>query len=466
MMDYNIKIGLIPLRRDVSPRPGIFNWEKAEERGRIFTSLIKDKYTDDKVSFVTIDGINKEDLLFSEKDVQFVIDRFSKENVDAIFIINCNFGNEEAAGAVAKALSKPVLLWGPLDDEYAPDGMRYTDSQCGCFGISRQFQRRNIKFSYIESCSFEDPEFDEGFKRFCSAVCMLKNFKGARIAQVGMRPKPFCSVMFNESELLEKFDIQVIPINLAVFIDKYNKIIETRDAELEEGSKIFLERYEVDELSLPTLKKQYAFVIAYREIMQEYNVNAISAECWTAMQLALGAMPCSAYSILADEGIIVGCESDLLGTISMMLLSAASLGREIPFFGEFTVRHPKDKDIQLLWHCGPFAYSLKKEESQAKMVNMRQFFQVKDGEFTITRLDQEKGQYKLLVGNFSSAEGPHTFGTYLWAKFKNRSNWERKLIDGPYIHHMAEIEGNYTPAFIEFCRYIPEIEIDTVKEEE
>ena len=32
MLDYNIRIGLVPLRRDCTPRPGQFNWEIAEER--------------------------------------------------------------------------------------------------------------------------------------------------------------------------------------------------------------------------------------------------------------------------------------------------------------------------------------------------------------------------------------------------------------------------------------------------
>ena len=31
MLNYNVKVGLFGLRRDVTPRPGIFNWEKAED---------------------------------------------------------------------------------------------------------------------------------------------------------------------------------------------------------------------------------------------------------------------------------------------------------------------------------------------------------------------------------------------------------------------------------------------------
>lgn len=464
MVDYHVRIGLVPMRRDVTPRPGIFNWEKAEERGNALVAAIRKRYTDDRVSFVDISSVNDVGVLYQECDVEKIVSLFKREEVDSIVIINANFGNEEAAGQLAKAMHAPVLLWAPLDDEYGPDGMRYTDSQCGVFGVSRQLQRRNIPFSYIETCRFEDAVFDEGMRTFISVSCMVKNFKDLRIGQVGMRPKPFCSVMINESELLSSFDIQLIPINLAIAVEEYNKILAQRDDELEAGAELLRSRYVVDSASEPLLKKQYAFVLLYQKLFEDYNLKAISAECWTAMQLAVGAMPCTAYSVLADMGYIIGCESDFHGTLSMLLLSCASLGREVPFFGEFTVAHPEDKNVELLWHCGPFAYSLKKEDSEAQMVNMRQYFQVKDGIYTIARFDQEYGKYYLLNGLFESAEGPKTFGTYLWARFKDRSSWERKLIEGPYIHHMAEIAGDYRAALKEFCKFIPNLHADEVKE--
>ena len=146
----------------------------------------------------------------------------------------------------------------------------------------------------------------------------------------------------------------------------------------------------------------------------------------------------------------------------MALLSAASMGKKIPFFGEFTVRHPEDPNAELLWHCGPFAYSLKKDGCPCKNVNMRQWFQVKDGQYTVCRFDQDNGNYSLLAGTCESTEGPYTFGTYLWAKFKNLSAWERKLIEGPYIHHMAEIEGDYTEELREFTKYVKNVALDTV----
>lgn len=463
MLDYRVKIGLAPMRRDVTPRPGIFNWEKAEERGAYFVDYIKSHFTDENVSFVDLEGINPVNVMYCHADAEKVVERFKKEEVDAVFIINCNFGNEEIAAYVAREVGKPVLLWAPLDDVFMPDGTRYTDSQCGLFGTSRLMQRMHIPFSYIETSTVDSDTFKEGLAKFVSVSCMVKNFRGMRIAQVGLRPAPFYSVIFNEGELMEKFGISVIPVNLAVVQDKYQKILEERDEELAKGAAMLESMYECDDLSLPVLKKVYAFVLLYQQIFEEYRVAAVSAECWTAMQLMVGAMPCTAYSILADMGYIVSCESDMHGAITMAMLSCATLGKKVPFFGEFTVRHPENKNGELLWHCGPFAYSLKKKESTAKMVNMRQWFQVKDGEYTIARMDQDNGDYSMLSGKFKTTDGPYTFGTYLWAEFDNLPKWEKKLVEGPYIHHMAEVEGDYTEVLEEFCKYVPNLKIDTVE---
>ncbi len=461
-LDFHVKIGLVPLRRDVSPRPGAFNWERAEERCARAVRYIRSTFSGEKVSFVDLQGINPAGVLFSEGDVDAVVERFHREKVDAVFLINGNFGNEEAAGAVAKALGKPVLLWGPQDDVFEPDGTRYTDSQCGLFGISRQLQRLNVPFTYIENCHMEDPVFTEGFQKFVGVACAVKNFTGMRIAQVGCRPKPFCSVISNEGELMDKFGIRIIPVNLAVAQDKFNRILETRKDELAAGAARLRQMYDIDGLSQPVLDRIYAFVLLYQEIFEEYHVAAASAECWSATQLLVGAVPCTAYALLADMGYIVGCESDVHATMTQVVLRCLTQGEKVPFLGEFTTRHPSDRNVELLWHCGPFAYSLKKQGTQPKIVNMRQWLQVADGHYTVARIDQDHGNYSFAVCECDSAEGPYTNGSYLWARFADLPRVERDLIEGPYIHHMSEIEGSLTDAIREFCKYIPGLKFDCI----
>lgn len=463
MLDYNVRIGLVPLRRDCTPRPGQFNWEIAEERGRNTVAYIKEHYSTENVTFVDLKGVIDVEVLWSCNDVDKVLEHFRKEKVDAIFLIAANFGNEEAAGELTKKFGKPVLLWGPQDDAPAEDGMRYTDSQCGLFGISRQLTRMNVPFTYIENCPVEADTLAQGLNRFAAVVCAVKNFVGMRIGQIGLRPRPFCSVIFNEGQLMEEFDIHMVPINLAVIQDQFNTILKTRPEELKAGAEMLRAKYEMDESSLETAEKQYAYVLLFKDLFRELNLDAISSECWSALQLLVGAMPCTAYGILADEGYIISCENDVHAAMTQVLLKSLTFGKNPPLFGEFTIRHPEEKNVELLWHCGQFAYSVHREGEPCRCMNMRENFEAKKSHYTVARIDQDHGKYSIVAGECDSAEGPYTNGTYIWARFEDLDAWERKLIEGPYIHHVSEIEGSLTEAIKEFCKYVPALKFDPVK---
>ena len=81
MLNYNVKIGLAPMRRDVTPRPGIFNWEKAQERGQRIVAYIEEHFSSEQVSFVDLKGINQVDLMYCDDDAQEAIKRFTQEKV-------------------------------------------------------------------------------------------------------------------------------------------------------------------------------------------------------------------------------------------------------------------------------------------------------------------------------------------------------------------------------------------------
>ena len=79
MLDYNVRIGLVPLRRDCTPRPGQFNWEIAEERGRKTVAYIKEYYATENISFVDLKGVIDVEVLWSCDDVDKVVEHFRKE---------------------------------------------------------------------------------------------------------------------------------------------------------------------------------------------------------------------------------------------------------------------------------------------------------------------------------------------------------------------------------------------------
>lgn len=467
MLNYKIKIGLIPDVRDLgdfATRKGIFEPAKGVDRKNDVVKYIKNNFTDEQTEFTDLEWLNELGVLYKNADCEKVCEYLKKEKVDAIFIINCNFGNEEACGRVAKEMGLPVLLWGPQDTVFDEDGMRYTDSQCGLFAISKQLRRYHVPFTYIENCTAESEIFKAGFEKFLSVVTMVKNFKNLNVVQVGTRLTPFKSVMFNELELTEKFGINMNNLNLAQFEEKFNKLISSKSNELARDITDLKKKYNVDGLDDETIKKLLTFVYVYKEITDETGADVLSSECWTAMPLAVGANPCLAMSILYDMGYIVACESDVHGAITCALLSCASRGKAAPLFGEFTARHPENRNAELLWHCGPFPYSAKSDRYEAKLFNTKPSFKAKDGDYTIARFQGDSGKYTLLGGQFKTTEGPYTFGTYMWAEFKNLSAVEKKLIDGPYIHHMTEAYGTYADVLQEFCKYIPELEYDPIED--
>ena len=86
--------------------------------------------------------------------MQPVVDLMRKERADAIFIINSNFGNEEVAAMVTKELGLPLLLWGPLDDVFEPDGQPpHRQPMWALFGVSRQMQRYGVSLAILKTAA-------------------------------------------------------------------------------------------------------------------------------------------------------------------------------------------------------------------------------------------------------------------------------------------------------------------------
>ncbi|MBE5040738.1 L-fucose/L-arabinose isomerase family protein [Ructibacterium gallinarum] len=467
MLNYKIKIGMVPVIRDLfdfSTRKGIFEPAKGAENKNRVRSYIQEHFRDDMTDFCDLEWLNELGVLYKNEDVDRVCAYLQKEKVDAIFLINCNFGNEEACGRLAKKLKLPVLLWGAQDMVFEENGQRYTDVQCGLFAISKQLRRYQIPFSYIENSPVESEVFAKGLQRFFSVVTMVKNFKNLTVTQVGTRLTPFKSVMYNELELTEKFGINMNNLNMAVFEQKFRHAMEEKKGMLQEEAKEIKKRYDVDGVEDALLEKMLAFVYAYQKVFEETGSDVLASECWTAMPAAVGANPCLAMSVLYDMGYIVTCESDIHGAITNALLMCAARGKSAPAFGELTVRHPENPNAELLWHCGPFPYSMKDEKAKAKLFNTKPSFKAKDGQYTIARFQGDRGKYTLLGGEFKTVPGPHTFGTYMWAEFKDWPKIEKKMIYGPYIHHMSEIYGSYADVLEEFCQFIPGLQYDPIEE--
>ncbi len=457
-MKEKIILAYCPTRRDVFSR---------EEAIR-FNRLIRSRLEDLPVEIVDLQGLNEEELLFQDCDIPAVIDRFSSHKVDAVFFPHCNFGSENRVAQVARALRVPVLLWGPRDDAPDSTGLRSRDSQCGLFATGKVLRRHNVPFTYLTNSWLSGEEWVEGVKKFLQTVSVVKAVKDLNILQISTRPEPFCSVICNENELLERFNIHLYPVTLNDVIRRMDEIKAANTDELVK-TVAFINTFRgadgsEDMINVAALKA------AMKSLAKQYNCRAVAIQCWTSLQDRLGIMPCFANSLLTDEGIPTVCETDIHGAITAIMMQAVGMGKTVPFFADVTVRHPENDNAELLWHCGNFPHSLMREDAVPTITCSRYHgdaygicqWELKQGDLTVARFDGDHGNYQLLIGEAKTTTGPKNVGSFVWIEVDNWAKWEHKLVEGPYIHHVCGIYGHYGEILQEACKYIPGLAPDVV----
>ena len=456
---HSIKLGFLPTRRNVFSK---------EEAGRI-KNLIELKVGTYGYEYVNLDWLNEEGLIFSGLDAERVAKKFICEEVDAIFAPHCNFGTEDAIAKVAKKVGKPLLIWGPQDDAPSPDGYRLRDTQCGMFATTKILNREGVPFTYITNSHIDDMIFDRGFGNFLSSASVVKSFRSLRIGQISTRPGAFWSVICNEGELLERFGIETVPTTLVDIAKDAESIIKGNGVELKETIQGIKGKVGFIQVNNEELEKLAALKLAIRHWADCEGLSSVAIQCWSALQKEMGIAPCFVNGELTGEGLPVVCETDIHGAVTSVMVQAAALGEKPVFFADLTIRHPENKNAELLWHCGNFPHSLLKEGEYNGLTEHFGMpypgagdFEIKGGDITVSRFDGLRGEYYLLMGHGRGVEGPRNKGTYVWVEFNDWPLWEEKFIYGPYIHHCTGIHGKYAPALFEACRYIPGLKPDPV----
>lgn len=458
-----LKLGYAPTRRFV------FSAEDAFKYKVMIRQKIESFGMD--IDIVDLEGINEEGLLYDDQiNADLIIERFRREDVDAVFFPHCNFGTEDTVARVGKALGKPVLLWGPRDEAPLEDGMRLRDTQCGLFATGKVLRRFKVPFTYVTNSRVDDAVFERGFTNFIAAANVVRQFSKLRILQIGPRPASFWTMICNEGELLERFGIEIHPITLVDIQLRTKKIESGTSAELSAAIDFIKEKLDYSEVTEADVRRIAALKVAMKQFALQTGSSAIAIQCWSSLQDAMGIMPCLANAILTDEQIPVTCETDIHGAISSIMAQAATMNTAPTFFADLTVRHPENPNGELLFHCGNFPVSLSVEDQP----KLRKHFlfddhapgthegQIRGGDMTITRFDGDNGEYQLFLGRAKGIEGPYTRGSYVWVEVNDWPLWEERLVKGPYVHHAIGIHANAIPALYEACNYIPGLSADPV----
>ncbi len=455
-------IGLCPIGKFV------FSHEDAQRQ----KALLEEKLKLWQLPYVGLDEVVPDGLLRDQHDVDRVVRHLRAQGVDCLFLPHCNFGTEGAAAMVAKQLGVPTLLWGPRDEAPLPDGTRLRDTLCGLFATSKVLHKLAVPFTYLENCRVDEPPLEIGLKNFLRAVSVVKGLKGLRLGRLGVRIDFFWTTICSESELLERFGIEVLPLDLIPFLRAVRRRAQKNEPQYREELQELKQTLTLEGFAdeTPILR-----VLALRDELLERaageGLSGYAIQSFMSLCEELGSVPDLGTGLCTAAGIPCACETDLHGAISMVLLQRAALGSTPPFLSDLTVRHPEDDNAVLLWHSD-FPLTLKADDSPAKlaphwilpgMPSGMPHWRLKGGPVTVARFDGDGGEYRLALGEGQATTGPETRNVYLWMKVADWPRWERHFIEGPYIHHVACAHGRYAPALYEACRFLPGLVADPVE---
>ena len=442
-----VRLGVMPTKR------GFLPMDRAKSQKDAFMAVIR-SVKPESVSLTDIDGLCENGIACQPECVPAIINRFKEARIDALFLPFCDFGEETVVAAVASALRVPTLVWGNRDEDVNTDDGRGRDTQCGMFAATKVLRRQRVIYSYIFNCETGSEEFRRGFERFVRVAAIVRDVRGLRIAKIGDRPPPFMSVMSNEGDLLSRFGITCVPVSTQALIEETERLIKQNGMELRDYHADLSRRIDLSPTAEDASRRIAAFTLAARDEIVRLGCTAAAMECWSGVSRALAAPVCMALGELADMGLPVSCETDVNGAVTLAILRACLLYEEPGFLADLTVRHPSNDNAELLWHCGPFPFSLRSAHTRPRLVNGQERWELKQGNLTLCRFDDADGEYTLFCGEGKTTTGPETTGTYVWLEVDDWRLWEEKLMFGPYIHHIGGAYGQYGPVLREAARYL------------
>jgi L-fucose isomerase-like protein len=483
MTHQKVRLGLVPSWRKVGP---VTNWvikmrEEAiqtlsqfQDIELIFPSPLPEEEPPLKAS----QRLTPHGCVCNLNEAEQLTAYFKQEEVDGIIIAALNFGDERSAVKVAERLGVPVLLYATKEPPVpqGPSLARVSDSYCGTLSIAAGLHRRGLPFHYAGIFLHQEPDFASAIQTYARAVSVVRAFKNARLGQIGVRPPNFESVAFDELALARKFGQNVIYAEVSQIVDRARQLDDTDPRILDIISDM---RNRVAKITVAEdwLLKAAKLECAITDFCQEEGLSAISAQCWPTINTLWQMSVCAVFGRLTEKGLLMACESDTLGALSMLANHAASLGSAIPHFVDWTIQHRENPNKLLAWHCGNAPLCLARFPNQTALRSRQDMmgvneafegdpfaglyqFQVKPGAVTFCRIAELDGHWKMLIATGEAVPSDETLaGTWSWVAVPNHDRLYRTLVENGFIHHASMVHENQIDVLTMACKYL---DIETV----
>ena len=388
-----LRVGVLPLARPT------FDVQYAEQKCGDAWKLLE---------LIPVDWVGSSDLLFDAQAVGFQISEFKKEPLDLLLIMQLTFTDAAMTVKLAETFDLPLLFWS--FPEKRTGGRLRLNSLCGVNLAAHALGKSGIQCDYL-NFNPQDPGAAEDLDTWIHVFQTRKNLSNTKIAVIGKHPNGFHTCEFDSEKLMEIAGVTVDEMELPELFAEAEQIPHDTVDEVRCELDKKIKGLEVVEKA--PLEKSLRILSALRRKAEKEGYQGFSIRCWPEFFTEYGCAACGAMGILNSEGIASGCEADVYGTLSTLILNW--LGGEPSFIADLVDIDTND-DTGVFWHCGLAPLNMADPDAPVEagihsnrkkpLVNE---FALKPGEVTLFRLSQSRNLTRMVIGSGTMLKAPKSF---------------------------------------------------------
>lgn len=247
--------------------------------------------------------------------------------------------------------SLPVLLW-------ALPGME-TGALCGCQQLTAFLEQLGTPYRAVYG-PLQPGDPAERAVEYLRAAALRARLRRARVGLLGHRVPGMTETAPSEFALKKALGPRVAPLDLSQFLARANEI---PDGQVLATWQSLVARSAACHVAESEGLQAMKFYVAVQELIAQQHLDALTVGCYPHLM----GRPCLAASLLADEGIPLGCEGDVNGAIGQLILTWLT--------GQPTHNtdwlEPLDDGSVVFTHCGSGSFSLAEREGDIRLESVR-----------------------------------------------------------------------------------------------
>jgi L-fucose isomerase-like protein len=376
-------------------------------------------------------------------------------DVDLLLVVQVTFTDAAVVTAIAEKLDVPLVVW--TFPEERTGGRLRLNSFCGVNLAAHTLSRRGRALENVHGAA-DSADALAQIGVAARAAAIVRDLRHAKILVVGDHPTGFDACNYEDEELRRRFGVETVTTPVSAFLDSVKALPDAvADAPYARRARDFANLAEMDQVATRKTLKAYS---ALKGRADAEGFDGVAVRCWPEFFTEYGCAACGAIALLNEDGRPGGCEADVFGVVSSLVLQAAS-GQAV--FNTDLVDVDPVSDTVVFWHCGQAPIEMADPDfapratihSNRKLPLLSEF-PLKPGRITLCRITQGEGRLRMMLSGGEMIKAPLAFsGTSGVARLDVPADLYRsRLLAQGMEHHSSLAYGEYRPVLRRVAAYL------------